>query len=425
MKRAITWADLEIIKLLGEGQAGTVSLAKLKNDVGNLPAETLVAIKRYKNWVLEEPGQFERIIRELELGRKIKNVNLVETYSIIVDSKRKPTLVMRYYEGETLESYLKNLRNNKKEIDVGFSFEIVGALASALNTLHKAGAIHRDLKPANVILSNSGPVLMDLGVITSKDFPEQTHSYAFLGTIRYAAPEYLFGREYDWRVDVYGLGAIIFELFCRNLFDGKQTHWAHLIVQMAQSRELPLSYDELQSKFGLNVTEFIKFLIDRMLGSLKQRNIDLAAISSIVNERIWERPFYLNSKNEIVHGEPNAISIIINDCKWKQGYVYDKSSALTLGILGEHSLKEIADYIKRFLSNDDLILIKTVLEENYFNLRNYDEMYWLDLVNDSPYSLYDFSSLEEAGAISIECQERILYCNIPSYIILTYRYGLL
>jgi serine/threonine protein kinase len=67
MERAIRWSDLELIKSLGEGHAGIVYLAKLKQPFKGLPSGSFVAIKCYKNWTLEEPGQLERIIRELEV----------------------------------------------------------------------------------------------------------------------------------------------------------------------------------------------------------------------------------------------------------------------------------------------------------------------------------------------------------------------
>src|SRR5205085_11064570 len=120
--------------------------------------------------------------------------------------------------------------------------EIIGSLAAALHELHTAGAIHRDVKPANVILSKFGPILMDLGVVASRDFPEQTHTGSFLGTIRYGAPEYLFGEEYDWRIDVFGLGAIAYELFANRAFLESETHWARLIAMKRARTTLPIDY---------------------------------------------------------------------------------------------------------------------------------------------------------------------------------------
>ena len=231
MARSIQWHDLELIKKLGEGQAGAVWLAKLMKSFQDLPSDSFVAIKIYKSWVLEEGGQFERIIRELEIGRSVAHPKLIKTYSLIRDDKGNPALVMAYYSGETVDQYLQRLRNEKQYPDTETAFRIIGGLASVLNTLHSSGIIHRDVKPSNIILDNSDPILMDLGVIRSHDFPEQTTTGAFLGTIRYAAPEYLFGDAYDSGVDVYSLGAITYELFVGKMFLSEEKQWARLIVE--------------------------------------------------------------------------------------------------------------------------------------------------------------------------------------------------
>lgn len=207
---ALRWNDFEIVKSLGEGQAGVVQLCRLRRSFLEYNAGDYLAIKRYKRWVLEQPGQLERIIRELETGRRIQHPNLVHSLAALVDDEGKPALVMRYYEGETLQQYLEKLRSSKEYMSFEKAMLIIGELASALDSLHSAGILHRDIKPANVILSGNSPILMDLGVVKSSDFPEQTTSGTFLGTIRYSAPEYLFGQSETPLLDIYSLGAIAY-----------------------------------------------------------------------------------------------------------------------------------------------------------------------------------------------------------------------
>ena len=347
MAGAIKWSDLELINKLGEGQAGEVWLAKLRCSYNALPSGSFLAVKIYKNWVLEEAGQFERIIRELEVGRRVVQPNLVRSFSIIRNTQGNPALVMAYYTGETLEEYLENMRIEKKVVDVEFAFKIIHGLASALSALHNAGAIHRDVKPANVILSSSNPILMDLGVVKSSYFPEQSTSGAFLGTIRYAAPEYLFGEEYDSRVDIYSLGAIVFELFKGELFLSGETQWARLVVAKTSNYYGDFSnYRELKDRYGMNVGAFVSSILKLTLTELKNRTLTLDNLLNAVRQRLWEKPFYVD-RGIFVEGEPKVLPF----GEWTYGSptVHLKDA---IADLNNRLSREDRDYLHRIVDDD-------------------------------------------------------------------------
>jgi serine/threonine protein kinase len=329
--KAFQWSDFEMVQMLGEGHAGVVTLAKLKRPIANLSADHLVAIKQYKTWVLEEAGQFERIIRELETGRKLCHPNLVQTISIIRDNNGNPALVMQYYPGKTLAEYLEEKRQEDIPIDLEFAFQIILDIAYAIKTLHEAGAIHRDVKPANIILSKNGPILMDLGVVKSQDFSEQTTKDAFLGTIRYAAPEYLFAEDYDNSIDIYSLGAIIYELFRGKpfLYDNYQffwrkkwdvnmvelpppeeVNWAGLIAMIDYLNKLGVivKQDKIRQHYNADVVEFVEFLINRTTTRKEHRILNLNRIIDLLKGRTWDKPFHLVKEtewmNDLVLGYP-------------------------------------------------------------------------------------------------------------------------
>ena len=239
MRRGLKWTDLELLDQLGTGHAGVVRRAKLRRPFLEFAKGELVAIKQYKMWVLEEPGQLERILREVETGRKVNHPHLVRTISIIFDDQNRPALVMKHYEGETLEQKLDGLRARNEQIELAFVLQAIEALAGAIDTLHQAGVVHRDVKPSNIMITPEGPILMDLGVISSRDFPEQTTTDSFLGTIRYADPLYLMGDPYEPKNDVYSLGAVISELISGKVFFGKYKNWARLIVERSEADYLP------------------------------------------------------------------------------------------------------------------------------------------------------------------------------------------
>ena len=113
MPRATTWSEFHFIKTLGEEKAGFVSLARLTRSYKNLPTGSYLAVKRYKNQVLEQSGEMERIFREFEIERRVRHPNLVRILSVIRYPVVNSALEMVYYQGETLESYLQRMRRKK------------------------------------------------------------------------------------------------------------------------------------------------------------------------------------------------------------------------------------------------------------------------------------------------------------------------
>jgi serine/threonine protein kinase len=283
MRGSLRWSDLDIETELGSGQAGVVVRARLRRPLGNLNKGEVVAVKRYKSWLLEQPGQFERIFRELETGRAVNHPYLVKTIGVVADDLGRPALVMKYYHGETLQAFLERHRADSAPVDANQTLTILRCLAGALNALHSAGIIHRDVKPANVILTVGGAVLMDLGVVTSHAFAQETTTAGFLGTIRYAAQEYLFGEVYDKRADVFSFGAIVYELLMNEQFDGEYEHWANLVAKRRIDYSFSWNADQryqLTERLGLNVLEFLVSVLDCSLTHVEARNLNLGTLAT-------------------------------------------------------------------------------------------------------------------------------------------------
>jgi serine/threonine protein kinase len=80
--------------------------------------------------------------------------------------------------------------------------------------LHDQGHTHRDIKPANVMLRSDGePILLDLGVLSDEvELQEYTGSQIFLGTLRFASPEWLLAVDCTSATDVYSLGTVLFQI---------------------------------------------------------------------------------------------------------------------------------------------------------------------------------------------------------------------
>ncbi|MDP9193896.1 MAG: serine/threonine protein kinase [Acidobacteriota bacterium] len=288
MKRALAWTDLELHEQLGEGQSGTVYKAVVKRGSGGLAAGTEVAVKRYRAWVLDEPGQMERIFREVEAGRRIKHKNVVRIHGAILDERGHPALVMQFCGGPTLETFLAANR-----LTTAQGLEILAGVARGVAALHAEGITHRDLKPANIIMAEEGPTIADFGVIRSDSLPEQTTSGAFLGTIRYAAPEYLFGAQYDSRIDLYSFGAIAYEIVMGRAIFPSEQHWAKVVAAKAMSLGMNRSdLREIVRRDNWPTAYFVDYVLRHTLTQLpSERTLDLPRFANAIEQRLWDGRF--------------------------------------------------------------------------------------------------------------------------------------
>ncbi|KAH8331048.1 hypothetical protein KR067_010907 [Drosophila pandora] len=162
----------------------------------------------------------------------------------------KPSKVYLYIQMQLCrkESLRDWLRDNRTEARAAHIADIFHQIVDAVDYVHLKGLIHRDLKPSNIFFSQDGQIKIgDFGLVTDMaDIPnlvakcgDQTglpscarHTQQ-VGTHLYMSPEQLLGRHYDYKVDIYSLGLIFFELhvyFCtemeriktmRNLRDGQ------------------------------------------------------------------------------------------------------------------------------------------------------------------------------------------------------------
>ena len=92
---------------------------------------------------------------------------------------------------------------------------VVADLAAAMRVVHRAGVVHGDLKPQNILLAEDGaPRIADFGLaVWAAEYREKGRAWPIMGTPSYMAPEQTRGEAaIRPAADVYGLGAILFEL---------------------------------------------------------------------------------------------------------------------------------------------------------------------------------------------------------------------
>src|SRR5258707_2050392 len=120
---------------------------------------------------------------------------------------------MRLVDGRSLAA---QIADTKSRITDRQTAELLVKLARAVHYAHQRGILHRDIKPGNVLLDAQGePHLTDFGLakLVEKD-STLTRTMAMMGTPSYMSPEQARGeaKQLTTAVDVYGLGAIFYEL---------------------------------------------------------------------------------------------------------------------------------------------------------------------------------------------------------------------
>lgn len=95
-----------------------------------------------------------------------------------------------------------------------------------MNYLHQNRILHRDLKPQNILLNEGVIKICDFG-FAKKMSASTNFLRSIKGTPLYIAPEILQSKPYTFKVDVWSLGIILYELAY-----GKTPFHAHTIQQL-------------------------------------------------------------------------------------------------------------------------------------------------------------------------------------------------
>jgi serine/threonine-protein kinase len=156
-----------------------------------------------------DPTFFSRFQREERIGLELNHPFVLKF--VPVENKSRPYIVTEYLKGCTLEHLLKAM----KPLTEKDALKIASLICEALQHLHDHGVIHRDLKPQNVMICCDGTIrLMDFGLArdTSSRRITRVGNSNTMGTPDYMAPEQVTGKRTDKRTDIYGLGALLYEM---------------------------------------------------------------------------------------------------------------------------------------------------------------------------------------------------------------------
>ncbi|XP_017892549.1 eukaryotic translation initiation factor 2-alpha kinase [Ceratina calcarata] len=173
------------------------------------------------------------VFKESTSNENEKRRKRQKSFSLDLNNKshsRKSPKMFLYIQMQLCQKLsLREWLRNQSKRDCHRVLNIFQQIVEAVEYVHLQGLIHRDLKPSNIFFSYDDKIKVgDFGLVTAmtesyneahtppsenKDVSLKNSLHtAYVGTHLYMSPEQMNGQGYNYKVDIYSLGIILFEL---------------------------------------------------------------------------------------------------------------------------------------------------------------------------------------------------------------------
>lgn len=225
------FGDYELLEQIGHGGMGVVYRARQRS------LDREVAIKLLSAGPWASPEFVARFQQEAQHAAQLQHPAIVTVYEM-GDLDGLVYYAMQLVRGESLAQHLQQRGGRLAERD---AVVLMRTVAEAVAYAHSLGVLHLDLKPANILLDEAGqPRVADFGLARRIDPGAHLDNEYLAGTPDYMAPEQarVGAQALTPATDVWGLGAILYELLCgRPPFEAADANATLQLLQEGEARK--------------------------------------------------------------------------------------------------------------------------------------------------------------------------------------------
>jgi len=262
-----TPAHLRIFPELGRGGMGRIHPATDRNLLRH------VALKRLDRELAKVPMYKDGFIAEAQMTGQLEHPNIVPVHELAVSDEGVPYFTMKLVQGINFDAWLRDPAHavgSTERLQEGL--EIFLKVCDAVAYAHHRGVIHRDLKPENIMVAGFGQVyLMDWGLARltrtrpASGSRAQMEAPGAVGTPTFMAPEQARGNpeDMDERSDVFGLGAILYEIVSGKVVYGPSMNADYVLARAVANKIVPID----EATIGIGVSKRIRMIVAKAVAA--------------------------------------------------------------------------------------------------------------------------------------------------------------
>jgi serine/threonine-protein kinase len=181
--------------------------------------EERVALKVIRDELAHDEQFKSMFIDEAKILAQLSHPNVIQTLEYGVTGAHR-FIAMELLSGRTYSDVWDLLAVKGEKMSPWLAAWLCARIAEGLHSAHELvddlgqslGVIHRDVNPSNIFLTHAGEVkLIDFGLAKARVRLSKSADGIVKGKIPYLAPEQAHGRPIDRRIDIYALGATLWE----------------------------------------------------------------------------------------------------------------------------------------------------------------------------------------------------------------------